>query len=137
MTVLFPFAPPPALDRAALARIRRTVVAVPAFDHAFRRTEWFGDDVLWLAPEDPRRFRELTGRLSSAFPEYPPFEGAFADLVPHLTVGHHHPRTLLAAAEREVLTDLPVVGRATEVVLLARDVPGAPWATRAAFPLGS
>ncbi|WP_138757783.1 2'-5' RNA ligase family protein [Modestobacter altitudinis] len=136
VTVLFPFAPPSALDESTLAAIGAAVASVPAFDPEFRRTAWFGDDVLWLAPEDPQPFRELTGRLHAAFPQHPPFEGRFPDAVPHLTVGHRHSRPLLEAAEREVLAELPVSGRATEVVLLARDAPGDRWAVRATFPLG-
>ena len=136
VTVLFPFVPPPALDAATHAGVPAAVAAVPAFDHEFRRTAWFGDDVLWLAPEDPEPFRELTRRLSAAFPEHPPFEGRFPDVVPHLTVGHRRPRPLLEAAEREVRTGLPVRGRATEVVLLARETPDDRWAVRASFPLG-
>jgi hypothetical protein len=53
VTVLFPFAAPSALDEPTLARVARAVGAVPAFDHAFTETAWFGDDVLWLAPVDP------------------------------------------------------------------------------------
>jgi hypothetical protein len=53
VTVLCPFAPPSALDDTALARVRGAVGTVPAPDHAFRRTDWFCDDVQWLAPEDP------------------------------------------------------------------------------------
>ena len=136
VTVLFPFAPPPALDEGTLVRVRTAVAAVPAFDHVFRRTAWFGDDVLWLAPEDPGPFRALTSRLHAAFPQHPPFEGRFPDVVPHLTVGHRHPRPLLEAAEHELRAALPVGGRATEVVLLARDTPEDRWAVRAAFPLG-
>jgi 2'-5' RNA ligase len=83
VTVLFPFAAPGALDERALDRVRAAVGAVPAFDYVFGRTDWFGDDVLWLAPDDPGPFRELTRRVHAEFPEHPPFEGVFADVVPH------------------------------------------------------
>jgi hypothetical protein len=137
VTVLFPSAPPTVLDEPTLGRVRAAVGAGPAFRYASGRTAWFGDDVLWLAPEDPGPFRELTHRVHAEFPEHPPFEGAFADVVPHLTVGHRHPRPVLAAAERQVQTELPVTGEATEVVLLVRQDPGGRWTTRATFPLGS
>jgi 2'-5' RNA ligase superfamily len=135
VTVFFPFAAPSALDGPTLARVGRAVRAEPTFDHAFTETAWSGDDVLWLAPADPEPFRVLTGRLSAAFPEHPPFEGRFPDVVPHLTVGHRRPRPLLEAAEREVRAGLPVGGRATEVALLARDTPHDRWAVRRTFPL--
>jgi hypothetical protein len=136
VTVLFPFVPTAGLDEPTLGRVGATVGALPAFPYTFRRTDWFDDDVLWLAPDDPGPFRELTERVHAAFPDHPPFEGVFADVVPHLTVGHRHPRPVLEAAEREVLDHLPVTGRATDVVLLAQDEPGGRWTVRTRFPLG-
>ena len=136
VTALFPFAPPSAVTADVLARVAAVVRGVPAFGYRFSRTAWFGDTVLWLAPEDPAPFRELTARLAAAFPEHPPYGGAFADVVPHLTVGHEHLPAELAAAERDVLPRLPVTGTATEVLLLAQEAPGGHWHRRAAFPLG-
>ena len=68
VTVLLPFVPPAEQDESTLARVGATVRAVPAFRYAFRRTDWFGDDVLWLAPEEPGPFRELTERVQAAVP---------------------------------------------------------------------
>jgi hypothetical protein len=68
VTVLFPFVAPAELDEGTLARVGATVRAVPAFRYAFRRTDWFGDDVLCLAPDRPGPFRELTERVQAAFP---------------------------------------------------------------------
>jgi hypothetical protein len=136
VTVLFPFVPAGEIDDGVLRRVADVVGAVPAFDYAFGRTAWFDDRVLWLAPDDAAPFRELTQRVWAAFPQHSPFEGAFADVVPHLTVGHEHPRDVLARAEEEVRRGLPIQGTATEVVLLAEDEPGGRWRSRAAFPLG-
>lgn len=136
VTVLFPFGPPGQLDEPVLTRLSALFAEVPSFDHRFSRTGWFGDDVRWLAPVDPAPFRDLTTRVVAAFPQHLPFEGAFGDLVvPHLTVGHRHPRPQLAVAEREVLPHLPVAGRATEVVLLTQLVPGGRWSRAGEFPL--
>jgi 2'-5' RNA ligase len=136
VTVLFPFVPTAELDERTLARVGATVSAVPAFLYTFRRTDWFGDDVLWLAPDDPGPFRELTERAHAAFPDHPPFEGVYADVVPHLTVGHRHPRPVLEGAEREVLDHLPITRRAIDVVLLAQGGPGGRWTVWPRFPLG-
>ena len=46
--------------------------------------------VLYIAPEPDGPFRELTDALAQAFPEHPPYDGAFAEVVPHLTVAWHH-----------------------------------------------
>ncbi|MEU2349616.1 2'-5' RNA ligase family protein [Modestobacter sp. NPDC049651] len=118
-------------------RVAGVLRGVPPFGYRFAGTGWFGDDVLWLAPGDPAPFRALSDRLQAEFPEHPPFEGAFGDVVvPHLTVGHRHPPAVLAAAEREVRTGLPVSGTAAEVVLLTEDEVGGAWSPRAVFPLG-
>jgi hypothetical protein len=135
VTALFPFVSPADLTDDVLAGVARVVATVPAFDQRFARTDWFGDDVLWLAPEDPAPYRELTERLYAEFPDHPPFSGAFAEVVPHLTVGHGHPRPELAEAEDVVRAGLPVGGRATEVHLLAQDRPGGRWTLRERFPL--
>jgi len=135
VTALFPFAPPDALGDDVLRRVARTVATGGPFGYRFSRTAWFGDDVVWLAPDDPAPFRDLTARLAAAFPAHLPYGGAHDDVVPHLTVGHRHPRDVLAAAERQLLPRLPVSGTAAEVLLLAQDVPGGHWSRRGSFPL--
>jgi len=135
VTVLFPFMPQERVDDNVLERVTRVVGAVPRFGYTFRKTAWFDDRVLWLAPDDDGPFRELTQRVWREFPDHPPFEGEFDDVVPHLTIGHEHPRDVLARAEEEVRTGLPIVGTATEVVLLAQDEPGGRWRSHATFPL--
>ena len=135
VTALFPFVSPADLTDDVLSCVARVVGEVPAFDHRFGRTDWFGDEVLWLAPDDPAPFVELTRLLYAEFPDHPPFGGAFAEVVPHLTIGHGHPRPVLAAAEDVVRGGLPIAGRATEVHLLAQDQPGSRWTLRERFPL--
>ena len=135
VTVLFPFVPAPELDDHVLRRVAAVVVDLAPFGYRFSRTAWFDDRVLWLAPDDDRPFRELTGRIHAQFPAFPPFEGMFDDVVPHLTVGVDRPVGELQQAEVDVRRRLPVEGSATEVVLLAEDSPGGRWQQRASFPL--
>nr|WP_222266839.1 2'-5' RNA ligase family protein [Modestobacter marinus] len=103
VTVLFPFVPPGQLDDVVLQRVARVTDGTRAFDHRFSRTAGFGDDVVYLAPDDPQPFRDLTSRVHAAFPAHPPFEGVYDHVVPHLTIGLGHARAELEAAEREVL----------------------------------
>jgi 2'-5' RNA ligase len=124
VTVLFPFVRADRLDADVRVRLAGTVAPVEPFRYRFSRTAWFDEHVLYLAPDDPQPFRELTQRVWDAFPAHPPFEGAFADVVPHLTVGHDQPPDVLRAAEREVAGRLPVEGTATEVLLLVEDGAG-------------
>ncbi|MDQ0372013.1 2'-5' RNA ligase family protein [Cellulomonas humilata] len=72
VTVLFPFAPPDRLDAELLGALAATVADVPAFGCVFRRTGWFGDDILWLDPEPADAFRALTSAVARAFPQWPP-----------------------------------------------------------------
>lgn len=49
VTVIVPFLPPAAITERVLDDVRDCLV--PAFDCAFARVEWFGEEVVWLAPE--------------------------------------------------------------------------------------
>jgi len=55
---------------------------------AFRLTSVteFPDGAVYLTPEPHDVFRRLTLGLHRLFPEFPPYGGAFDDVVPHLTV---------------------------------------------------
>jgi hypothetical protein len=136
VTVLFPFMPPPEIDAAVLTRLSALFAAVPGFDFRLSRTDWFDDAVLWLAPDDPGPFRALTRRVFAAFPAYPPYGGEFDGSVPHLTVGHGHPRGDLRAVEEPVRARLPVAGHARTVSLLTEQSAGGQWTRAASFPLG-
>jgi 2'-5' RNA ligase len=135
ITVLFPFVPPTQIDPVVVAKLRRTLAGTLAFDFQLTRTAWFGDEVLWLAPEDPQPFRILTELVRTAFPDFPPFEGQFDDVVPHLTVAHDCDLADMRAAERAVERQLPIRGSALKVTLLAQADDSGMWTRQAAFPL--
>lgn len=130
VTVLFPFVPPDRIDDAVVQRIRSVCAGAEAFDYRFERTAWFSSDVLWLAPQDPEPFRALAARVATAFPEYPPYQGAFAEVVPHLTVGQGRPLPELRAAEREVRTGLPLTGRAAHLTVMVQPERYGRWRRR-------
>ncbi len=138
ITVLYPFLPPAGIDDDVRAALAAAVAGVPAFDLTLARTAWFGDTVLWLAPEPDAPLRALTAAVVARFPHTPPYGGQFDDVVPHLTVGDRRPRAVLDAAAAEVAPRLPVHARADTVRLIAgRPEPGGGWHTVAAFPLGT
>jgi 2'-5' RNA ligase len=136
VTVLAPFLPVARLGAAEGDRLRRVFAAVTPFDFRLDRTGWFGTTVLWLGPEDPAPFRDLTDRVFAAFPDFPPFGGQFDDVVPHLTVGFERPVEILRRAELQIIPALPVAARASAVTLMAESSPGGSWQTVASFPLG-
>lgn len=137
VTVLYPFVPPAAIDNAVLADLARAAAAVLQFRAEWRRTGWFGGDVLWLAPEPESSFRALTAAVWHAFPDHPPYEGRFDDVVPHLTIGHDAPFDDLRAAEREVVTRLPITMVVNAVQLMCGTTTPGSWRTIAEFPLGT
>src|SRR4051794_7748040 len=59
LSVVYPFVPPADVDEDVLSRLAAAVGSVSSFDCTFARTEWFGDDVLWLSPEPDVPFRQL------------------------------------------------------------------------------
>jgi 2'-5' RNA ligase len=135
ITILFPFMPPETIDPPALTRLGQLFADVCRFRFRLDHTDWFGDDVLWLAPQDPRPFRTLTQRVFRAYPAFPPFEDQFDDVVPHLTIGHGHPLNDLRTAEDSVQSNLPIEANATAVTLMTQKSAEGHWTKTATFPL--
>ena len=138
LSVVYPFVPPADVDDDVLARLAAAVGTVTAFDCVFPRTEWFGADVLWLAPEPDAPFRELISAVVAVFPAHLPYGGAYADPVPHLTIGELRLGSTgeLTAAQREVRDHLPIRARIDRAVLLAGRPERASWEPVAEFRLG-
>ena len=134
VTVLFPFMPAGELSEGVLTGLAALFGSTNAFEHSLVRSEWFGDEVLWLAPDAGERFRELTDLASTAFPEYPPYQGQFDDVVPHLTVADHGPLDEMRDAERAIQRHLPISSVAQAVTLMVEQRLGR-WEAAAAFAL--
>jgi hypothetical protein len=105
ITVAYPFKPD--LGEAEHRRLDELFGAVPSFTVLGQRTAWFDEVVLYVEPVDPAPLVGLTTAVTAAFPAYPPYGGAFHDVVPHLTIGHDHSVEVLRAAEQAVLARLP------------------------------
>jgi 2'-5' RNA ligase len=139
VTILYPFVPPEQITAAVLAKAVAAVASVARFSCRFAGTDWFGDEVVWLAPEPAGPFRELTAAVHAAFPRYPPFGGVFADVIPHLTVGQQPDGGpgVLRAAEAEVGPRLPVHTQVSRAWLMTGTQAPASWQLRATLPLGN
>ncbi|MFT3852833.1 MAG: 2'-5' RNA ligase family protein [Ilumatobacteraceae bacterium] len=87
VTVLHPFRA--TLDDDAHDTIATIAAAVPRWTIRFDTARRFDDRVVYLAPEPPDPFVASTRRLAAAFPDCPPYGGAYAEPTPHLTVGSH------------------------------------------------
>lgn len=119
LTVSYPFTPIVALTADDHRRLELLFAAREPFTAVLASIGWFADTVLYVAPDDPGPFSRLTASVTAAFPNFRPYGGAHAEIVPHLTVGHDHPAEILRAAEREVLQRLPFAQRVDAVELWA------------------
>ncbi len=139
VTVLYPFVPPEQITAAAIDKAAAAVASVPGFDCRFAGTDWFGNEVVWLAPEPADPFRALTAAVHAAFPQYAPFGGVFADVIPHLTIGDRPEggRGVLRAAEAEVLRALPIHTKVSQAWLMTGTQARDSWQLRAIFALGT
>jgi 2'-5' RNA ligase len=134
VTLLFPFVPATALDDAVISLLAEVIAGMPAFEFALRSAARF-PEVLYLAPDPAEPFVHLTDAVFRRFTDHPPYESAFLEVTPHLTVAQGEP-AVLAAAERDVTARLPIEARADDVVLLEEVEPdGRRWAVRARLPL--
>lgn len=122
VTILFPFAPPDAVDQPSVAEV---LASFRAFSFELASLERFGDEVTYLAPRPAQPFADLIAAVAARWPEYPPYEGIHDTVVPHLTIGY---RPL------DVSIELPIACVAQEVVLIEED-DGGRWTTRRRFAL--
>jgi hypothetical protein len=67
VTVLYPFVPPDAIDAELIAGLGEALASVEPFDCEFSRSQWFGEDVVWLAPDPDQPFRALTTQCGNGF----------------------------------------------------------------------
>lgn len=135
VTVLYPFMEPARVDAQVLATLREVTAAVPCFDYRLRATGRFPSS-LYLAPEPPGYFAALTDHVHRAFPDYPPFAGKFAVVVPHVTVAHGD-EPQLCEIEVELRIALPgsgIAARCEEMVLIENST--GIWQPMQTFALG-
>lgn len=124
VTLLFPFVPVDDVDAEFLDRLATIVRRGVGFDHSFVEARWFGHEVLWLFSDADVRFRELIDLVATEFPQYPPYGGEHADVVPHLTIADHGPLDAMRSAETTVNAHLPIRATTMHVSLLAEQHSG-------------
>ncbi len=72
VTIVSPFLAPDRLTSSVLDVLAELIAETPRFELTFRRVGWFGDSLVYLAPEPADPIRELTATLWRRFPEAPP-----------------------------------------------------------------
>jgi 2'-5' RNA ligase len=136
VTILYPFMAPAQVDAAVLAQLGEIAASIPRFEYRLAELRRF-PVALYLAPRPDRGFAALTDAVYRAFPEYPPFEDKFPEVVPHVTVAHGD-EPLLCEIEVELRIALPaggVVARCHDVVLI--DNSSGRWEEMRCFALGA
>jgi 2'-5' RNA ligase len=136
VTVLYPFVPPDDVDQKVCDAIAAVVEGFTQFDFTLRTVNRFPDGVVYLAPDPPEPFVAITRALVDRWPEYPPYRGTYAAVIPHLTVAATNGGADLAALEAELHDGLPIPARA-DAVWLMEGQPKDRWAIRAVFPLNA
>jgi len=136
VTILYPFMPPAQVDSGVIDELRAIATAVRCFDYRLAETRRF-PVALYLAPQPEDSFAALTAAVFRAFPDYPPFEGKFATVVPHVTVAHAD-EAQLCEIEVELRIALasgsPLRARCSEMVLIENS--SGRWEELQRFPLG-
>lgn len=136
VTILYPFMAPEAVDTAVLDQLAGIARGVPRFEYRLAETRRFPLS-LYLAPHPGEHFAALTERVYRAFPDYPPFDGKFATVVPHVTVAHAD-EELLSAIDVELRIALASAGavkaRCEEMVLIENTT--GRWEQMHCFALG-
>ncbi|HSL10921.1 MAG TPA: 2'-5' RNA ligase family protein [Actinomycetota bacterium] len=135
VTLVFPFVDRERLDGDVASRVAAAIErsGVAPFDVRFERPGRF-PGVVYLEPAPAEPFLRLIGAVVDAFPDHPPYGGAFETVVPHLTVADD-PEADLDAIEASVRPGLPIVAPVRQVALMAAAPAG--WTTLERFPLVS
>jgi 2'-5' RNA ligase len=138
VTVLYPFVAPERITPTIVLSLAELFAALPGLRVSFAEVRRF-PEALYLAPEPAEQLRRMTERVFARFPETPPYEGRFADVIPHLTVAHAgDPERLDAiAAEfgRAAHGALPIEAAVRAVELIVKR--DGRWRKRTEFALGT
>jgi hypothetical protein len=86
ITVLAPFGKDQQPTPGELADVEKFFAEQVPFSFQLTEVCTFPDGVRYLSPEPASAFSRLTHALHRVFPEYPPYQGKFDLVVPHLTI---------------------------------------------------
>jgi hypothetical protein len=132
VTLLGPFAPKDEVTPGLLAELEALFADVTPFAFRLEDLSRFPGGTVYLSPRPSAPFRALTHELHRRFPEYPPYAGAFDDVVPHLSVAQDEDPEVV---HRRLAAWLPLEARAREAALVWYDDPGPRALAR--FPFGT
>lgn len=133
VTILYPFIAPADLDPAVRHVLAGVAAEIEPFDVRFGGIGRFPGSV-YAAPEPSVPFVSLTEAVAARFPDFPPYGGAFAEIVPHLTVAESTTAPLDAIGH-EAGQALPFHHRVSRLEVLVQG-PDERWRPRWRLRLG-
>ncbi len=137
ITILYPFVPSGLDSQQVILTLPSLCHRHKPFTFSLRAVAGF-PAALYLAVSPELPFRDLTRAVATAFPDYPPYDGAFSNPVPHLTIAHQPPAQDLAGlkrtVERELNGRLPLECAVSEVCWIVKHE--GRWHVRERFFLG-
>lgn len=131
ITILYPFVAPRELDARVRAALAEVAGANRPFDVRFDDVGRF-PTVVYLVPDPPEPFILLTEAVQERFPDLLPYEGAFDEVIPHLTIADSLEAPLDAVAA-ETMAALPVTFRVARLDVLVQGA-GERWQSRWHLP---
>jgi hypothetical protein len=136
ITVLYPFKTLKHIGADVMATLHGLCTRHPCFRFSLGALQRF-PTVLYLAPHPVTPFQALTRAVADRYPETPPYGGAFANIVPHLTIAHvndaHRRDAVSDEFQRAAGGKLPIHGYAEQVWLMAQQA--GRWRPQRAFAL--
>ena len=131
ITLLYPFAHPSSVE-PTIAALEQLFGRIPAFHFSLTEVRRF-PATAYLHPEPSALFVRMMETVARAWPEFPPYGGAFSTAIPHLTIADRVTPEVLESVHADVATRLPLSCRASEAWLMCSDERGF-WSKRAVFP---
>ena len=139
VTLIYPFTDDSELVAGRIAEVRAVLEQFAAFEFVLSEVKRFdnlsNESYVWLAPTPDSPFVEMVEALVSAFPDHPPFGGAFKTVIPHLTIAASTDQNLLDRVANQVAEALPITARAETACVMKRV--GGLWRLGAEFQLAS
>lgn len=136
VTLIYPFTDDSQLVAGRISEVRAVLERFSSFEFelsAVRRFDNLPDEsYVWLAPSPSEPFIEIVEALASAFPENPPYGGAYPAIVPHLSVAASTNESLLDHVADQIADALPIKARA-EAARILQQVHGV-WKVRVEIP---
>ena len=120
ITILVPFVPPERVTAKVLRTVEQAIADIHAFEFTLSAVcRW--PETVYLTPDPAEPFAALTRSIVRHFPQFPPYGGRHAGIIPHLTVADGDAR-VAQTAEAKLRTRIrvarPVRGFCSELELI-------------------